>query len=305
MNKKVSIVTVNFNHSHVTDALLDSIRRQNTYEPLEIIVVDNASTVDPIPAWLEKYPEVSLFHRCEQNLGFAGGNNVGIGFATGDYLFLINNDTEITPNLIETLVDTLEKNPHVGMLSPKICYYEQKHLLQYAGYTKMNYFTARNSCIGQYEEDKGQYDHLIGPTGYVHGAAMMVKKEAADKAGLMADNFFLYYEELDWCDRMRKAGYEIWVNMNALIYHKESISVGKKSPLKEYFMNRNRILYIRRNATWFQKLFFYVYFISFVVPRNLWSYKKEGLKNFDKQLIRAILWNLRNDTESKELGYVA
>ncbi|MFX5506310.1 hypothetical protein ABTD43_20225, partial [Acinetobacter baumannii] len=76
----------------------------------------------------------------------------------------------------------------------------------------MNYYTARNSCIGQFERDNGQYDHLLGETGFAHGAAMMVKREAIEKAGLMAENFFLYYEELDWCDRIKRSGYAIWVN---------------------------------------------------------------------------------------------
>ncbi|MFX9027493.1 hypothetical protein ABTN22_18650, partial [Acinetobacter baumannii] len=92
-----------------------------------------------------------------------------------------------------------------------------------------------------YEKDNGQYDNIVQQIGYGHGAAMMLKKEAIEKAGLMAENFFLYYEEMDWCDRIKKSGYEIWINTNALIYHKESISVGKRSALKEFFMNRNRI----------------------------------------------------------------
>ena len=123
--KKVSIITVNFNHSHVTDELLDSIAEKNTYSNLEIIVVDNASKINPVPAWLSKYPYVN-FIRSEINLGFAGGNNLGIKQASGDYLFLINNDTEIAKGLIETLVSTLDEHPEVGMVSPKIKYSRRK-----------------------------------------------------------------------------------------------------------------------------------------------------------------------------------
>lgn len=300
--KKVSIVTVNYNHGHVTEALLKSLDTENDYENIEVIVVDNASKENPVPAWKERYKDV-VFIRCEQNLGFAGGNNVGIRQATGDYFFLINNDTEVTKGLIHTLVSTLESHPNVGMVSPKIRYFDKPSMLQYAGYTPMNYFTARNACIGQFEADRGQYDHVTGKTGYVHGAAMMVRKEAIDKAGLMAENYFLYYEELDWCDRIKRKGFEAWVDMRALIYHKESISVGKKSPLKEYFMNRNRMLFIRRNAPAFHKLFFFVYFLLVVVPRNLLAYKKDGDKGFAKQLLRAVAWNFSNGTESKELGF--
>lgn len=300
--KKVSIITVNYNHSHVTDELLASIEAKNTYSNIEIIVVDNASKINPVPEWITKYREVK-FIRSEVNLGFAGGNNLGINAATGDYLFLVNNDTEFTFHLLETLVETLDKHPIVGVVSPKICYFDKPNMLQYAGYTPMDYFTARNSCIGQFEIDKGQYDNVTGMTGFAHGAAMMVKREAIDKAGLMAENFFLYYEEMDWADHIKQAGYEVWVNMQALIFHKESISVGKKSALKEYFMNRNRILYIRRNASTFQKLVFYAYFVLVVTPRNILAYLKNGEFRFINQLIRAIWWNISNGRDSKYLGF--
>ena len=300
--KKVSIITVNFNHSHITDELLDSIALKNTYSNIEIIVVDNGSKVNPVPAWKEKYPQV-IFIRSDINTGFAGGNNIGVNAATGDYLFLVNNDTEFTEGLVDTLVDTLEQHPEVGMVSPKIRYFDQPEMLQYAGYTPMDYYTARNKQVGQFEHDNGQYDNLTGITGFGHGAAMMIKREAIDKAGLMAENFFLYYEEMDWCDRIKQAGYQVWVNMQALIYHKESVSVGKKSALKEYFMNRNRILFIRRNAPFFKRIIFYFYFMLLVVPRNIVAYIKDKQYAFIGMLLKAVWWNITNGINSKYLGY--
>lgn len=300
--KLVSIVTVNFNQSSVTRALLSSIFLTNKYQPIEIIVVDNGSKINSVPAWIEKYPEV-IFIRSEKNLGFAGGNNLGIKAAKGDYLFLVNNDTEFTPGVIEQLVNVLEKDTIVGMVSPKIRYFDKPDMLQYMGYTPMNYSTARNSCIGQFETDNGQYDNLTGATGYVHGAAMMIKRECLDNAGLMAENFFLYYEEFDWCERIKKAGYESWLVTGALIYHKESISVGKVSALKEFFMNRNRILFIRRNAPFLNRVIFYIYFMLLVAPRNVVRYIKSGNKDFTKWLFKAIWWNVRESKDSNKLGY--
>jgi len=300
--KLVSIITVNFNQSYVTEALLNSIKLTNNYSKIEIIVVDNGSKINSIPEWIIKYPDIN-FIRSNRNLGFAGGNNLGIKAAKGDYLFLVNNDTEFTPNLIETIIDTFDKNQAIGMVSPKIRYFDQPDMLQYMGYTTMNYFTARNSCIGQFETDNGQYDHLTGPTGYAHGAAMMVKKECIAKAGPMAENFFLYYEELDWCDHVKRAGYQVWLAAGALIYHKESVSVGKVSALKEYFMNRNRILFIRRNAPLSARIIFYIYFTGMVAPRNILSYIKGGHKDFIKWLLKAIWWNVVEKKDSTNLGY--
>jgi GT2 family glycosyltransferase len=300
--KKVSIITVNFNQPLVTEQLLASINRFNDYPSTEIIVVDNGSTVNPVPAWQEKYPSVH-FIRSDTNMGFAGGNNLGIRAAAGDFFFLVNNDTEFTFGLTGQLVKVLETHPEAAVVSPKIRYYDQPDILQYAGFTKMNYYTASNHCIGQFEKDSGQFDHLTGETAFAHGAAMLVRKEAAGKAGLMKENYFLYYEEMDWCDSFKKQGYTIRLNMQALIYHKESVSVGQKSALKEYFMNRNRILFERRNAGWVQRNFFFVYFLLLVTPRNLYQYKRDGHSNFTRQLLRAIKWNLTHDVTSSETGY--
>jgi GT2 family glycosyltransferase len=215
----------------------------------------------------------------------------------------VNNDTEFTEGLVERLVMTLDQNPEVGIVSPKIRYYHQPDTLQYAGFTKMNYYTARNSCVGQFEKDNGQYDHLVGETGFIHGAAMMVRREAIDKAGVMPENYFLYYEEMDWCERMKRAGYSVWVDMRALIYHKESVSVGAKSSLKEYFMNRNRILFVRRNSPLQARMAFWPYYLCFVTFRNMLGYARNRQWAFIPVLLKAIFWNIKNNVNSPKLGY--
>ncbi len=298
----VSIITVNFNQPQVTEELLNSLRSINTYHHIEVIVVDNGSDINVLPKWIKQYPEY-LFIRSEVNTGFAGGNNIGYDHAKGALLFFINNDTEVTATLLEGMVTYMHQNPNVGIVSPKILYFDQPKILQYAGFTAMNYLTARNQAIGQFEVDNGQYQSVTGKTGYIHGAAMMVTRKAIDTVGLMAENFFLYYEELDWCERIRNAGFEIHVNMEEVIYHKESISVGKNSALKEYFMNRNRILFIRKNTSWFNYMLFCCYFLFLVVPRNIFKYLKNGDYDFIPVLFKAIIWHLYNKTSSKYLGF--
>lgn len=300
--KKVSVITVNFNQPAVTEALLASIFKYNSYPDIEIIVVDNGSKTNEVPRWQIQYPDVK-FIRSEANLGFAGGNNLGIKAATGDYYFLVNNDTEFTRGLTETLANKLDSDATIGIISPKIKFHQMPDTLQYVGFTPMNYYTCRNKCIGFLEKDNGQYDDLDQETGFCHGAAMMLRREAVEKAGVMNEGFFLYYEEMDWNEHIKHAGYKAWVNTNALIYHKESVSVGQGSPLKEYFMNRNRILFIRRNAPLHKALVFYVYFILAVAPRNVLNYMSKKNYNFIPVLFRAIWWNITNSKNSKKLGY--
>ena len=298
----VSIITVNYNHSFVTEEFLEAFYGTNNYVQFEIIVVDNGSFINPIPEWVKKYPSVQ-FIRSEINLGFAAGNNLGIAKAKGDFFFLVNNDTEFTPGLIQSLLVTLQENPKTAMVSPKICYFQDKSIIQYAGYSEMNYYTARNTCIGQLESDIGQYDIGSQITGFGHGAAMMVTKMAIESVGLMRENYFLYFEELDWAARMKKQGFDIRINFQAIIFHKESISVGANSALKAYFMNRNRILFIRQNASIIQLVVFYFHFVFIVIPRNIIKYLIDKEAGFIKVLFRAFLWNFTHSKNSKDLGY--
>ena len=300
--KLVSIITVNYNQTAVTEALLESIFATNDYPAIEVIVVDNGSTIDPVPAWKLKYPRVK-FLRSPDNLGFAGGNNLGMFMARGDYFFFVNNDTVFTPKLVSSMASYMKGDTDIGMASPKILYYDTPEMIQYAGFTPVNFYTGRNSCIGQYEQDKGQYRRASGPTGYVHGAAMMVRREAMIIAGKMPEGYFLYYEEMDWCEAIRRAGYSIHVNTRATIYHKESVSVGRKTALKEYFMNRNRILFIRRNASRLTAFIFYCYFLAIVAPKNLVQYLRWREWSFSKVFLRAILWHANHRADSLDTGY--
>ncbi len=287
----VSIITINYNQAQATYELLQSIKKV-TYSNYEVIVVDNASKENPKPLINALFPEVTVI-LSEENLGFAGGNNLGIAAAKGKYLFFVNNDTELTENVMEQLLAMFEEVPNLGMVSPKICYYDEPNRIQYVGFTRINPYTARNTTIGEHEIDEGQYSQPV-PTPYAHGAAMMVKREVIENVGLMAETFFLYYEELDWCERIRKEGYEIYVEPNALIYHKESLSVGKLSALKTYYITRNRILFMRRHASNLQWLAFVLFMVLFTIPKNLISYTlKRDFKHI-KAFVKGILWNFSN-----------
>ena len=297
--KKVSIITVNFNQPQATQELLRSIATHTVYADIEIIVVDNGSTIDPIQELFAEFPD-PVYIRSQKNLGFAGGNNLGIKKASGDYLFFVNNDTEFTAGLVEKLVPVLDNNPLVGIMCPKIMYHAQLDIIQYAGFTEMNFYTGRNKCVGQYEPDQGQYDLPAYSTSYAHGAAMIVRREAIEKAGLMPEHYFLYYEEMDWCEKIKRAGYVIWVEPRAVIFHKESLSVGLNTPLKEYYMTRNRILFIRRNATAWQRLVFYFYFAIVLAPKHIFKHLFHKRIDLLNAFFNAVWWNL-SCKESREI----
>ena len=286
----VSVITINYRDAATTCALLDSIGA-NSYKNLEVILVDNGSLEDHTERFKTHFPEVNVIIS-NKNLGFAGGNNLGIAKAKGEYLFFVNNDTAFTPGLVESLITRLaDKN--IGAVSPKIRYFDQPDLVQYAGFTPVNPLTGRNQTIGEKINDQGQFDQAR-ETPYAHGAAMMVPRAVIDKVGKMPEVYFLYYEELDWCEQIKKAGFDIWYEPAALIYHKESVSVNKISSLKTFFLTRNRILFMRRQAT-LPQLFLFCLFFSFITfPRWCLIFL---IKNERKQLrafYRGAFWHIRN-----------
>jgi GT2 family glycosyltransferase len=299
---RVSIITVNYNQVALTCALIDSLHKV-TYPDVEIVVVDNGSPEDATPVITQKYPDV-IFLRSEQNLGFAGGNNLGIKASTGKYLLFLNNDTEVDPGFLEPMVQLFETNPLAGAASSKLIYYNSDNIIQYVGSTSMNPFTGRNKRVGFMEKDCGQHDTLK-ETDLAHGAAMMVPRNVIEKAGLMPDFFFLYYEEIDWCERIKKAGYKIYVVPASKVYHKESMSVGKKSTLKTYYMTRNRVLFMRRNTSGITKASWLLFFVAVTLPKNFISYLLKRDTAHLKAFWKALHWNLTHLSNGEKLKLFA
>lgn len=287
----VSIITVNYNQPEVTCDLLESLTHI-TYPSIEIIVVDNASPTKNPDIILERYPYITLI-KSDQNLGFAGGNNLGIRVAKGKHLLLINNDTEVEPGFLEPLIAKLEKNPDIGVVSPKIRYFFQPDTIQYAGFTPINPITIRNNGIGFNEIDQGQFD-ADAQTNYAFGAAMVIPVKVTKEVGLMADIFFLYYEEMDWMQRIKDAGYKIFYVHNSLVYHKDSITTGTMSPLKIFYLNRNRLLYMRRNVHGWKAVASLLFQIFVAIPKNMTMFLLKGQVTLFVAYSKAMLWHVSN-----------
>jgi GT2 family glycosyltransferase len=245
---------------------------------------------------IEDYPHARLL-LSKENLGFAGGNNWGIAQANGDFIFIVNNDTEVTPDLLDKLIQPFFDHANIGVTCPKIRFWDQPGIIQYAGFNPMNHFTGRTSTIGEREPDNGQFN-TPGPTHGAHGCAMLVKKEVIERVGMFPQKFFLYYEEWDWSARIQKAGFSIWYTPDAVIYHKESMSVGKNNPMKIYYHTRNRILYMRRNTNFFQLMTFYAFFTFFTFPKSvlMFIFKKQFLQL--RYFIKGAVWNLYSSSYS-------
>lgn len=248
MQPAVSIIVLSYNGREDTLACLRSLDHL-MYPNVEVIVVDNDSTDGSVEAIRSAYPKTTIIET-GANLGFTGGNNVGIRRALdkgADYIMLLNNDTIVAPDMLNLMVEVMEGDPTIGVTGPTIYYYNAPDLIWSAG-GQIDWTQGLTSMIGLNEEDKSQFGVSPRPVDFVTGCAMLVKREVWEKAGLLDDKFFMYYEETEWCVRANRAGYKIMHIPSAMMWHKISIDERATSPRTYYYMTRNRLLFLRNTS---------------------------------------------------------
>lgn len=273
---KVAIIILNWNGKENTAECLKSIRELSIpNSQLSIIVVDNGSTDGSLEA-LKKFqisnfppkadqPLAGSFQFIEnkRNLGYAGGNNVGIKAALkdgADYIMVLNNDTILDKNLVAQLLETFENYPDAGIVSPKIYFapgfefhkdrYKKSDLgkvFWYAG-GLIDWSNVYASHRGVDEADRGQYEK-VSETDYASGACFLVKREVLQKVGLFDRDYFLYWEDADLSERIKRVGYKTLYAPPAHLWHKNAGSSRVGGALHDYYITRNRLLFGKKFAT--------------------------------------------------------
>lgn len=242
---RVEIIVLNWNGGETTLSCLGSLARLD-YPAFEVVVVDNGSTDGSVHAIGERFPEVILIEN-EKNLGFTGGNNVGLSRALAvglDYALLLNNDTEVAPDLLHLLIEAFEADPVIGIAGPTIYYYNQPDVIWSAG-GAIDWRQGRTRMVGLDEREVGQFGQEPREVDFVTGCALLVKRTVLEKVGLLDERFFAYYEETEWCVRARRAGFKSVHVPRAHIWHKISPVTQADSPRVHYYMTRNRLLFLK------------------------------------------------------------
>ena len=290
MQPLVSIITVNYNQIEATLSFLQSLV-DISYKNTEIFVVDNASQIDPTISIKELYPEVQVIVS-KSNLGFAGGNNLALKKARGKYVMFLNNDTIVTRCFLDPLVKVVENNPKVGICSSKLNFYSNPDVIQFAGSSPLHPLKIQSFAYGYAQKDEGQFNETK-VTALAHGAAMLVRMEAIHQVGPMPEEYFLYYEEIDWCEKIKKVGYLIMFVADSIVFHKASISIGKKSFTQVYYKTRNRILFTKKWKSGIPKIIALVY-LTIVMVKDFFKYKKEKKADLAAATWYGWKWNLKN-----------
>jgi GT2 family glycosyltransferase len=245
---KVTIVLLNLNGYRDTRECLVSLQ-QVQYPNFDVVVVDNGSSDDSSARLQKEFPEAKLL-RSQENLGFSGGNNLGIEHALGnatDYVLLLNNDTVVDPNFLNYLVQVGESDPRIGILGPKIFYSSEPQRIWYAGgYVKYGIGACRH--LGQDQLDQEGKFSRVEDTEFITGCAMMIKSVVLREIGLLDSRFFIYWEDADFCMRARNSGYRLVFVPMALVWHKVSRTCGVESPFTLYLTTRNHLIWVAKHV---------------------------------------------------------
>ncbi|RGN30350.1 glycosyltransferase family 2 protein [Bacteroides oleiciplenus] len=264
----VSIITVNYNGFKDTCDLIVSLKQFETY-PHEIIVVDNASQGNDAKRIEQEFPDVIVLSS-HDNLGFAGGNNLGYKYAKGDYIFFLNNDMVIKAPMLEPMVNRLKNGDYAGV-SPCIVYLYKPERIQYYGYKDMTSITLKHTTESFNPLHR---EYFLDPqeTEVLHGGAMMVRRDVIARVGVMTEIYFLFYEEFDWSRRLREAGCKLFYEPTSVVYHKESMTIKPQTPIREYYLARSRMIYARRNCKGLRKPLSCLYQCILVLPKKILHY---------------------------------
>lgn len=244
---KVFIIILNWNNYKDTAECLESLAKIR-YPNYEIILVDNGSSDGSADALEKEFPRVTLL-RNPVNAGFAGGNNIGIKQALmsgADYVLLLNNDTTVSGDFLDVLIDFGQDHESVGILGPKVfCYGDPQQIWSMGGYFRRG--KGSMNTIGHNRPDSARFQKAV-EVDYVPGCAILIKKYVFEKIGLLDEDYFFFAEESDFCLRAKKDGFQVFVVPASHIRHKTSQALGHTySPVYVYFRSRNRLLLVYKN----------------------------------------------------------
>ncbi|WP_449623050.1 glycosyltransferase family 2 protein [Robertmurraya sp. Marseille-Q9965] len=276
-NPSVYIVILNYNNFSDTISCVREVENVN-YDNYKIVIVDNFSTDDSESVLKEEFPQ-HTFIQTGSNLGYAGGNNVGMKYAkeqNADYICILNNDVIVDKDFLKSLLQYFTLNPNVGVVGPRVCEFSTPEIIQSTG-AMIDFNTGRVNIINNGEHENDVKDKVI-TCDYVGGACLLFPVQILDEVGYIPENYFLFYEETEWCLNIKKKGYEVVCFCGAKVVHKGSASISQVSGLSEYFMYRNVVIFMKRNATTRQLLSFYTYSLLYSAYRGI--IKKDGLKFF-------------------------
>ncbi|MBI4517287.1 MAG: glycosyltransferase family 2 protein [Deltaproteobacteria bacterium] len=267
----VAVIVLNWNGTADTIECLTSLR-QSTYPRAEIVVVDNGSCPSPRARIQSEFPSVTYLEN-PRNLGYAGGNNVGLRYAVQhnhDYAFVLNNDTCVEPGFLSAAVAVAERDRRIAAVGAKVLAFEDPGTV-WVAYGKLIYRKGLVRLVGYYKPDNGRFDKQRD-VHWVPGTAALLRRSAIEQIGLFDEMFFAYHEDVDWCTRARAQGWRVVYAPSATVLHKGHRSTGGKAYVspRQYLSGRNMVLFVCKHANWYQRIKFTTFQVTTLPLQYLW-----------------------------------
>lgn len=282
MERLVCAILVNYNGREDTEACVESLLTAQ-YKNIRVVIVDNASTRNKVV-----YNQVIKKEQCniiymDENIGFAGANNIGIEYAkkyNPDFYLIINNDTVVQRNFLDPLINACDEDCHIGIATGKIYYYDEKNILWFGGsYYDEKLCECKIDGIGKKEEERHNIKKKIP---FATGCLWLLPTNTIEKVGLMSEEYFLYYEDADYCERVKCVGLDIIYIPESIIYHKESRSTKKGSDSYHYYNIRNYLLFLKKYAKGYKRILAYL--------RKWYQTSKDAIRRRLKLRIYIMAW---------------
>jgi GT2 family glycosyltransferase len=279
---KVSVIVLNRNGYEVTRDCLASLRESN-YASFEVILVDNGSDDSSAEKLAQEFREVRLIKNLT-NLGFTGGNNIGMRDALGrgaEYLLLLNNDTVASPGFLKELVRVAENDPKIGILNPKIYFFEPTDMIWYGGGMHKPWWSFPKHI--DYLKRDSSRNGKPREVSFVTGCACLIKREVVSRVGLLDEHFFFGVEDLDWSIRIVRAGFKAVYVPSAFIWHRVSVTANATLGVgaRDYYHARNSIFVARKHLQpkyWPLFLLSMGRYLAYATAVHLVKVQPEGLK---------------------------
>lgn len=283
----------------IIPVILNTNRREDTldclksladaeYPTMQIIVLDNQSTDGSVDAIREQFPAVQIINLVE-NLGYAGNNNVGIESALkqgADWILVLNEDVILDQDCVQRLIEVAENDPKIGIVGPLVYHFDEPTVIQSAGGMLGKYWESIH--LGKNEPDQGQYTepHSVE---WISGCAILVRRAAIEQAGMLDKDYFIYWEETEWCIRIARAGWKIMNVPQARIWHKGVQRSYQPKPSFSYYETRNHLLTLsKHNAPLTARVYTWIQ-----IARTLlsWSIKPKwrGMRSHRDAMLKGVM----------------
>ncbi len=282
------LVSVVFPTMNRRDDLIKCIKsiKSSTHKKTEIVVADNGSKDDTLHVIKKMFPDVVLIAN-DLNLGSPVAINNCIKASKGEFILRLDDDEIIEKDTIEKMLKVLKSSPKIGIASCLYFYTETPNILRTAGFT-LDMFTGKTTPIGEGENYKGRFEGKLIEAQAVGGGSHLVRKSLFDEIGFYPESYFLHYEDVDWCLKVRQAGYKIIVVGSARLYHKRLGGASlSETPFRAYLANRGKVLFMKRNAGW-RNVVFVPYLFFFIVPAKLAIYASKRNLGAAKAFARGV-----------------